>query len=563
MSRGKVAGITAGVVVVIAFALYLIGYLVTGDRVARDVTVAGVQIGGMSREDAIAELESELGPKAEDKIDLLVNGEKDAVDPATAGLSVDYEATVESAGIGKSFDPRRMWQVFTGGRPVEPVISTDRAALDKATAELAEEYDRKPRNAKVRLDGTEIVSKKGRTGLKVDQAGAAQALPTGLLSDEPVTIPVQKQKPEITTDAASKLVEGWLEPALSGSITVQPEEGDAFEITPAMIASAIKIERAGGELKGSLQHKALHKAAQPAIDELDIAEPEDATVKIVDGKPKVVPGKPGKTISAADLGKAVDKVLIEEGSERTTKVALTESEPELSTAKAEKLGIKEVTGEFTTYFPYAEYRNTNIGRAAELINGTLLEPGDTFSLNRVVGERTEENGFVAGSIISGGKFKEELGGGVSQSATTTYNAMFFAGLEDIEHQPHTLYIDRYPAGREATVAWPTLDLKFRNNTDYGVLVQTVFKKATPDSRGSLTVKMWSTKTYDKIESTEPEKSNFTSGRDIKDDSPDCVPTSPVQGFDVHYSRLFYTDGQVAKKEDFSWTYHPTDNRTCV
>src|SRR5690606_7531671 len=145
-----------------------------------------------------------------------------------------------------------------------------------------------------------------------------------------------------------------------------------------------------------------------------------------------------------------------------------------------------------TYFPYAEYRNTNIGRAAELINGTLLEPGDTFSLNGEVGERTEENGFVAGSMLSGGKFKAELRGGVSQSATTTYNAMFFAGLEDIEHQPHTLYIDRYPAGREATVAWPTLDLKFRNNTDYGVLVQTVFKRATPDSRGSLTVKMWST-----------------------------------------------------------------------
>ena len=178
-----------------------------------------------------------------------------------------------------------------------------------------------------------------------------------------------------------------------------------------------------------------------------------------------------------------------------------------------------MTGEYTTYFPYAEYRNVNIGRAAELINGTVLKPGETFSLNRIVGERTAENGFTEGFIISGGKFKRELGGGVSQSATTTYNAMFFAGLKDVEHQPHTLYIDRYPPGREATVAWPNLDLRFTNDTKYGVLVQASTVKATGSSRGSITVKMWSTKTWDKVESTTPAKSNYTTGRDITDDSP--------------------------------------------
>ena len=95
------------------------------------------------------------------------------------------------------------------------------------------------------------------------------------------------------------------------------------------------------------------------------------------------------------------------------------------------------------------------GRAAELVNGTLLKPGEEFSLNEVVGERTAENGFTKGFIISDGVFKEDLGGGVSQVATTTFNAMFFAGLEDVEHKPHSFYIDRYPVGREATVAWPT------------------------------------------------------------------------------------------------------------
>ena len=119
----------------------------------------------------------------------------------------------------------------------------------------------------------------------------------------------------------------------------------------------------------------------------------------------------------------------------------------------------------------------------ELINGTLLKPGETFSLNETVGERTAENGFVKGFIIEDGIFKEDYGGGVSQSATTTFNAAFFAGLEDVEHKPHSFYIDRYPVGREATVAWPSVDLKFTNDTPYGVLIQAGITPSSPSAPG--------------------------------------------------------------------------------
>ncbi len=192
----------------------------------------------------------------------------------------------------------------------------------------------------------------------------------------------------------------------------------------------------------------------------------------------------------------------------------------------------------------------------------MLKPGEIFSLNQIVGERTKANGFTEGYIIKDGRFRKDLGGGVSQSATTTFNAMFFAGLKDIEHKPHGLFIDRYPPGREATVAWPSLDLKFQNDTKYGVLVQAYIVKGTPSSRGSITVRMWSTKTYDKVAATAPIKSNFTTGRDIKDDSKDCEPTSPVRGFDVRFQRLFYQDGSVVRRENFSWRYEPTNRVIC-
>ena len=230
-----------------------------------------------------------------------------------------------------------------------------------------------------------------------------------------------------------------------------------FSVTPTMIGESITFQPKNGTLAPVLDPKALIKNAAAGVRKVELTKPRDATVRLVKGKPKVIPAVDGTTVAAIDLAKAVEPVLIKSGNDRTVSVRLTGAKAAFSTADAKKLGIKRVTGEFTTYYPYLPYRNINIGRAAELINGTLLKPGETFSLNGVVGERTQSQRFHRGLHHQGRPVPQGLGGGVSQSATTTFNAMFFAGLKDIQHQPHGLYIDRYPPGREATVAWPSLD----------------------------------------------------------------------------------------------------------
>ena len=218
---------------------------------------------------------------------------------------------------------------------------------------------------------------------------------------------------------------------------------------------------------------------------------------------------------------------------------------------------------FTTYFTYAEYRNTNIGRAAELISGTVLKPGETFSLNDTVGERTEANGFTKGYIISDGIFKQDLGGGVSQVATTTFNAMFFAGLKDVEHKPHSFYIDRYPEGREATVAWGAVDLRFTNDTPYGVLIDATVRPSTPSSQGVVTVTMYSTKYWD-ITSTTSERYNFTKPGTRTLTTPDCEPNEGYGGFDVVVTRYFRRAGEseLHHQEIFNTTYIPSDTVIC-
>ncbi len=552
-------------VLAVAAALYLLGHLLAGDRLPADAEVSGVAVGGLSRESARERLVAELGPRADAPHALEVSGGTTDLVPADAGLGIDYDASLRAAGGGSSWSPRQIVRVlFVGGSDTEAVTGVDRQRLDAALDPIALEFDREPVDARLVLspDRRSYRVIEGLPGLQLQRPEAATAVVEGWLDAKPVRLPSTAQEPAVTTAEAEQVQAMVAAPALSAPVRVRAGDSDSFSVTPAMIAKALTFTEKDGTLAPDLDAEALRRAAEPALRSVVSDEPRDATVRLVDGEPKVIPAVDGTEVSAAALAKALEPALTERGSKRTVTVELTGAKASFSTADAKALGIKEVTGTFTTYFPYAEYRNINIGRAAELINGTVVRPGKTFSLNKVVGERTKANGFTEGFIISGGKFKRELGGGVSQSATTTYNAMFFAGLQDVEHQPHTLYIDRYPPGREATVAWPDLDLKFGNDTRYGVLVEARVTKATSSSRGSITVTMWSTKMWDKVTSTTPAKSNFTSGRDIVDTSASCEPQAPAQGFDVSYARLFYRDGEVARRQNFSWRYGPTDRIRC-
>jgi len=562
-SRATRIGFVAGAAVLLLGALYLAGILLTGDKLPKDAVISGVAVGGLPRAEAVDRLRAELGPRSTEPMNVTANGRSVSIEPEPAGLAVDYDASVQAAGGGRSYHPRDIIQVLTGGEPTEAVTVVDEVKLAAAVQTAAATLDQPAVNAGLAYEGTTVKKSPAETGSVVQPEAAVQTLKAQYLRKVPsVALPVAAAEPEVTSSEADQVVTDVADPAVSGPITLDVDGSDV-ELSPAVIAAALSFEAEKGTLEARLNADKLLDGSEKALAAVTSDVAKDAKITFVDGKPKITPSVDGKTVDAEALARAVEPVLTKTGDQRKAIVEVSAGRAKFTTADAKKLGIKEVTGEFTTYFPYLPYRNVNIGRAAELINGTLLEPGDTFSLNKVVGERTKANGFTEGYIIKGGKFEKELGGGVSQSATTTFNAMFFAGLEDVEHQPHSLYIDRYPPGREATVAWPNLDLKFKNNTDYGVLVQASLVKGTPSSRGSMTVKMWSTKSWDKITSTTPVRSKFTTGRDLKEDASDCEPQAPVRGFDADYERLFYRDDKIVKREKFHWRYAPTDKVTCV
>ena len=150
----------------------------------------------------------------------------------------------------------------------------------------------------------------------------------------------------------------------------------------------------------------------------------------------------------------------------------TMAEPQVTAAQLAGLGIVHKISEFTTYHPCCQPRVVNIQTMADAVRGHVMMPGDTFSLNEYIGQRTEEKGYEPAPSIVKRKLVDSVGGGVSQFATTMYNAIFWAGLDDITHAPHSRYFSRYPEAIEATVSWPVPNMVFRNNYDTPIVLMT-------------------------------------------------------------------------------------------
>lgn len=541
------------------FVAYIALIFIASGRVPGGTTVAGVDIGGLDRAAAEKRLNEELTERAEKPLQVVVGDEERTIRPDRAGLELDIPATVDEAYVGRTLNPVALLGALGGGEPVTPVGKVDEGKLDAALGALAKDTDREAREGKIAFKNGEVQTVMPVAGQTLDVGAAGGVLQEAFLKlrpDRRVELPVTKVAPAITRKEIEQSVQAFAEPAMSGPVILEIGD-DTVEASPEQLGKALSMVPDTDGLKPRLDGKALLKALKDDLEGV-LTKPRDATIQLVGDQPRVVPGKSGQAIQPKKLAAAVMPALTKSGDERVAKVPTTKKEPDITTEEVEGYGIKEVVGEFTTYFPHSadNYRNINLGRAAELINGTLVEPGGIFSLNDTVGERTEANGFTTGLVIKGGQLRRELGGGVSQVTTTVYNAAFFAGMKDIEHHPHGFYISRYPEGREATVYWGSLDMRWQNTTPYGVYVQAWIEPSTPSSQGSVTVRLWSTKYYE-VKSETSERYNLVPPKTKYDESDECVEQPEgVPGFEVDVKRWIYHDGKLVDQEVDHVKYQP-------
>ena len=559
-SGGSIVLMTILGLVLLFGGCYVAAYFLAGDKLPRGTTVAGVDLGGHSPGAAVSELQKGLERRTT-PISVTVGSTTTEVNPTDAGLAVDYQASIEDAGGGRSWAPARLWDYYTGGDDVDPVVTVDEGRMTSTLDKLAATSGTAPIDGAVRFVNGRVQTTPPADGEAIDLDAARVALTEAYLSDSPaVELDLDPTDADIDQGDVQAALNDFANPAVSGPVTLVFDKSPV-KLQPADYSRVLRMKAEGGALVPDLDAKGLAKIVGNHVSKR--GAPIDATVKLVDGKPEVVPAKPGVRYDAEDISEAFLDVVVKEPGDRELKVKASAVNAEFTTADARGLGIKRRVSTFTTYFPYAEYRNTNIGRAAELIDGTVLKPGETFSLNEAVGERTRENGFTVGFIISNGIFKEDLGGGVSQMATTTFNAAFFAGLRDVEHKPHSFFIDRYPAGREATVAWGSVDLRFENDTPHGVLISAQVTPSTPSAQGVVTVSMYSTKYWD-ITTSESDRYNYRSPATRTLTTADCYPNTGYSGFDIDVTRFFRRAGQSAlhHKEVMHTSYTASDTVIC-
>jgi vancomycin resistance protein YoaR len=225
--------------------------------------------------------------------------------------------------------------------------------------------------------------------------------------------------------------------------------------------------------------------------------------------------------------------------------------------KAREGSKLEVVGQFTTRYSCCQSRVINIKRAVELLDGQRIPAGGTFSLNAALGKRTVARGFVLAPMISGGILVDSVGGGISQVATTLYNAAFFAGLELVEHTPHSFYISRYPMGREATISWGGPELVFRNVWNAPIRIDARARST------SVRFRLLSLPLGRRVETrTEPAHS-YVAPRTLFITNPNLPPgeqrviqSAGSPGFDVTYTRHVYSWSTLRSSETFHVRYQP-------
>ena len=543
----------AGLLVVLGGA-YVGASYATADRVPRGTTVAGVDIGGLSADDAVARLDEELAATTGTAIAVQANDVQASIDPSAAGLSFDAQATVDQLTGVDLTDPLRLWHQIAGRGEAAPVTQVDEAKLDDALEALGSSLSLAPVDGAVLfVDGGAVLTD-AADGWALDEDAAAEVVADDwLVAAQPLALPTEVVEPAITQAAAQAALDDVAEPLVSAPISVTVADKLAV-LQPATLAAAASMQPQDGELVLQLDGEALAQEVVKQLPEGVLTSASDARFEFKDDKPVLVPGEPGTTVAPDDVATAVAGVA--NAQNRTAVVELSQTDPAETTEAMEKLGVKEIVSEFSTPLTSEPRRTKNIAQGLANITGVLIRPGETFSLTEALGPIDAAHGFVQAGAIVNGEHSDAWGGGLSQVSTTTYNAAYLAGMEDVEHTPHSEWFSRYPEGREATIFTGSIDMKWKNTTPYGALMQGWV------SGGRAYVRIWGTK-YWTVESTTSGRSGVVQPSTVYSDSRTCTPQSAGNpGFSVTVTRKLYLDGELKETTSNSWRYKPQNRVVC-
>ena len=548
-SRGSkiAAGFFAGFFVLL-LGLYLADIGLNRGTVPRGTTVGGVEIGTMKPAAAVSLLEGELGD-VEKRPVLARAGDVEATFiPENAGLGADWQATVDAAGV-ESLNPLSRLLGFFRTKEVDITSTIDANKLQPEIDRLAADLARDPKDGTVALEGGKAKVEEPEDGQHVMRDDLERTMTLNWINPDGISVEPKTTPPAIDADVIKQTVDGPAAAALKGPLTLRGGQGEQ------KVKAVIEPERMGeiATFRNEPENKKIVPEVHPdKAEEIFGEQLKDTVTKVqnatISASGAVTPSQDGNEIAWDIVLRDLDRRVF--GSDpREWDAEYRDVPATFTTEQANNATFNEEVGSFTTD-GYSDASGTNIKLVAETVNGAVVSPGQTFSLNGYTGPRGAAQGYVESGIIIDGHAGKAVGGGISQFATTLYNASYFAGMTDVAHTPHSYYISRYPAGREATVYEGAIDLVFKNDTPNPVKIVTDF------GGGKITVRMMGVKDRN-VESVNGGRWAETSPSPQTVSGDGCVPSSGSPGFTTSDTRIVRDlAGNEISRETQTTVYDP-------
>ena len=485
--RVPLAAKIAGGLVLLLF-VALCGFTYLYPNVFPGVTVGTIPVGGMSRSAAVDKIEKESGALYEGQnVSVTIYDTTYDIPVEDVLQSVDSEQSAANAfAVGRTGNPFvRMWNVI-------------KAAAGQNEAQIAATVD-----------------EDGLTKTLEDIASKAltePVEPTWEIGTDTMTI--YAGKPGVNFDADA------VEQVLDEKIRLMDFE--PYEVSVELSETPqIDIDK---------------------IAEQVIGDPVSATVSKEDGK-TIIPEKVGVQFDVEEA-----RTIIGDGSAESYEIPVTTTAAKVTAEKLEEVLFRDTLASCSTSLNEGNVpRTNNVRLASAAINGTILNPGEEFSYNNVVGERTTERGYQSAGAYSGNEIIDEVGGGVCQPSSTLYMAVLRADLEVTQRVNHSFTVAYTPLGEDATVSWGGPDFCFKNDTDYPI------KILAEQSNGQLTMTIVGTKTSDKTVTTRTEViETYTPQRIEKKDNSMMVGQSRVEvsgipGYSTRTYKIITENGQTTEE----------------
>jgi vancomycin resistance protein YoaR len=544
------------------------------------VSVHGVPVANASEADIARMLSAQHGGFLNRPVTLRFENESWQPSLDELGTTLNTRMVAQQAlDMGRQGHPltrlRELWQLWQDGIDITPRVVVDWGQLQTYLERISHDVETPPQDAALSVAAGKIITTRSASGVQmlVDETAHDIVAALQTLAPQEVVIRTRPLPPVINDEA---LREAYEEAQVFLSSTlVMTRSTDMWEWEPEKLAELLHIDRDGSRLVVDVDQSRLAREVEDLAQVVDSGSVEPR-LRFEQGMLQIVEeGQDGWQVLQPQAVSAISATLHQSSpTSRTVEMPVRQLSPQITAENLGELGINELVGEGKSSFAgSAEYRITNIKAGAARFDGVLIAPGEEFSFNTQLGPVNAEHGFVEGYAVIGNRTQLEWGGGVCQNSTTTFRAAFWAGLPITERHAHPFYISWYDRfaygeygdgpGMDATIYTGQNDLKFVNDTDNWLLLQTDVDEANQ----VLTVQLYGTKPERRVEFEGPHISNEVQApaTPIYIDDP-TQPSGTVyqsdvarNGRDIVVYRIIIENETDVKRESFFTRFKPWPN----